>query len=149
MMNLLEGIMSELGSKKTEGAQAKAGGGSFDSGYAIVGELGPELAKMNGPGDMLTALDTKNMASDMRNGMQNVMPLLSMLREIPQVISNAVESTDNNTTSSNIQVGQDDSAEILKQISNKMEQFVSVASQIANSTEKTARNTDDIGDSVY
>jgi methyl-accepting chemotaxis protein len=104
---------------------------------------------MNGPGDMLTALDTKNMASDMRNGMQNVMPLLSMLREIPQVISNAVESTDNNTTSSNIQVGQDDSAEILKQISNKMEQFVSVASQIANSTEKTARNTDDIGDSVY
>lgn len=149
MMNMLEGIMGELGSKKGDGAQAKAGGGSFDSGYAIVGELGPELAKMNGPGDMLTALDTKNMASDMKNGMNNVMPLLSMLREIPQVISNAVDSTDNNTASSTTQVGQEESTELLKQISNDMKQFVSVASQIASAAEKTARNTDDIGDSVY
>jgi hypothetical protein len=148
IMNLLEGLMNEVSAKKVEPAK-KAGGGSVDSGFTLVGELGPELLKMSGPGDMLTALDTKNMASDMKNGMSTVLPMLNILREIPQIISNAVDTTADTTTTSTTQVGQEDSTEYLKQISNKMEQFILVASQIASHSEKTARNTDDLGDNVY
>jgi hypothetical protein len=149
IMNLLEGAMTSISAKKTEGAEKKAGGGLFGPGFKLVGELGPELVKMQNPGDMLTALDTKNLASDMKNGMSTVMPILNMIREIPQTISNAVDSQSNESTASTTSVGQDDSTELLKQISNKMEQFVNVASQIASYSEKTARNTDDLGDNVY
>ena len=148
IMNLLEGAMQEVSSKKAANAEKKAGAGLFGPGFKIVGELGPELVKMQNPGDMLTALDTKTMASDLSHGMGTILPMLSMLKDVPQTLSSVMDAS-TSAPVPDIKIGQEDATEVLKQISTKMEQFVSVAMQIANHTDKTARNTNDLGDNVY